>query len=102
MSPKQPTCNDKTIGRVKWFNNKSGYGFITILNNTNNNQDIFVHHTSLSVQTNSYKTLYEGEYVEFTISPIENNSEHKEQASSVTGIRGGPLLCETRSTRSRK
>ena len=99
MSPKQPTSNDKTVGRVKWFNNKSGYGFITILNN---NQDIFVHHTSLSVQTNSYKTLYEGEYVEFAISPIENNSYHKEQASSVTGIRGGPLLCETRSTRSRK
>ena len=37
------TDNSKNIGRVKWFNNKSGYGFITFMNNEQyKGNDIFV------------------------------------------------------------
>ena len=48
-------------GRVKWFNEAKGYGFIT----TEENGDIFVHYSS--IQGNGYKTLSEGQLVSFDI-----------------------------------
>ncbi len=48
-------------GKVKWFSNQKGYGFIT----PESGADVFVHHTA--IQGNSYKTLEEGEEVEFEI-----------------------------------
>jgi len=49
------------IGRVKWFNNETGYGFIEY----NNNEDIFVHYSA--VVGHGYKTLAEDQLVEFTL-----------------------------------
>ena len=55
-------------GRVKWFNNKAGYGFITINDcNTNEERDIFVHHSEIRVEQSQYKYLVQGEYVEFDL-----------------------------------
>jgi len=48
-------------GQVKWFNEKKGYGFITMEDGT----DIFVHHTGIEGQ--GFKTLYEGDRVEFEV-----------------------------------
>ncbi len=48
-------------GKVKWFDNKKGYGFIA----QEGGQDVFVHHTSII--GNGYKTLREGEIVSFEI-----------------------------------
>ena len=48
-------------GKVKWFNNQKGYGFITPENGT----DVFVHHTAIT--GDGYKTLDEGQDVEFEI-----------------------------------
>ena len=48
-------------GKVKWFNNQKGYGFIT----PENGKDVFVHHTA--IQGDGYKTLEEGLNVEFDI-----------------------------------
>lgn len=48
-------------GVVKWFNDKKGYGFIT----PEKGKDIFVHHTA--IQDEGYKTLEEGQEVEFDI-----------------------------------
>ncbi|GBD99621.1 cold shock-like protein CspE [bacterium BMS3Abin07] len=48
-------------GTVKWFNEQKGFGFIT----QENGQDIFVHYSS--IQTDGYKTLAEGQQVEFDI-----------------------------------
>ena len=48
-------------GKVKWFNNKKGYGFIT----PEGGQDVFVHHTA--IQGDGFKTLEEGQDVEFEI-----------------------------------
>ena len=48
-------------GRVKWFNNEKGYGFIEY----KENEDIFVHYSAISQA--GYKTLTEGQYVEFNL-----------------------------------
>ena len=49
-------------GTVKWFSNQKGYGFIT----PENGKDVFVHFSA--IQGEGYKTLNEGEAVEFEIS----------------------------------
>lgn len=48
-------------GKVKWFNNQKGYGFIT----PENGKDVFVHHSV--IQGEGYKSLEEGQEVEFEI-----------------------------------
>jgi CspA family cold shock protein len=48
-------------GRVKWFNNKKGYGFIE----RDDGDDVFVHYTA--IQEDGFKTLAEGQEVEFEI-----------------------------------
>lgn len=48
-------------GKVKWFNNSKGYGFIT----PESGDDVFVHHTA--IQGDGYKSLNEGQEVEFEI-----------------------------------
>jgi CspA family cold shock protein len=48
-------------GKVKWFDNKKGFGFIA----QDSGQDVFVHHTSIS--GSGFKTLNEGEMVNFEI-----------------------------------
>ncbi|MGI6345019.1 MAG: cold shock domain-containing protein [Bacillota bacterium] len=49
------------IGTVKWFNQKKGYGFLT----TQDAQDVFVHFSA--IQEEGFKTLDEGQQVEFEI-----------------------------------
>lgn len=86
----------KTTGCVKWFNNKSGYGFITLLGDTSEKgKDIFSHHSSITAKDDLYKYLVQGEYVEFNIQKMES-AEHEHQAVNITGILGGDLMCETR------
>ncbi len=48
-------------GKVKWFSDQKGYGFIT----PESGNDVFVHHSS--IQGEGYKTLAEGQEVEFQI-----------------------------------
>ena len=48
-------------GKVKWFNDKKGYGFIT----PESGKDVFVHHSA--IQGEGFKTLYEGQEVEFEV-----------------------------------
>jgi len=51
----------KTVGKVKWFNNAKGYGFIE----QPGEQDIFVHYSAIS--GDGYKTLIQGQEVEFEV-----------------------------------
>jgi cold shock protein len=83
------------LGRVKWFNNKAGYGFITISEGEQSEKDIFVHHSGIKVNSEQYRYLVQGEYVQFILDNTPNGS-HAVQAKAVSGINGGMLMCETR------
>ena len=96
------TDTSETIyqGRVKWFNNKAGYGFITVIDGQDAadkiGTDVFTHHSAICVSDEQYKYLVQGEYVEFSLSSIESTGDYKYQASNIKGLKGGKLLCETR------
>lgn len=49
------------VGRVKWFNNEKGYGFIDY----KAGEDVFVHYSAIEIE--GYKTLSEGQLVEFKL-----------------------------------
>ncbi len=63
-------------GKVKWFSNQKGYGFIS----TEEGKDVFVHHSA--IQGEGYKTLEEGQEVEFEV----QQGPKGEQAVNVTKI----------------
>ncbi len=54
--------SDKITGIVKWFNPDKGFGFITP---DNGSKDVFVHFSA--IQSNEFRTLNEGQQVEFSI-----------------------------------
>jgi cold shock CspA family protein len=93
-TPQPETSAQLCNGIVKWFNNKSGYGFITLKTGPIEG-DIFVHHSSLAVNTEQYKYLVQGEYVEFMLEAVSNGN-HEWHAVSVKGLNNGKLMCETR------
>jgi len=88
------TTNEFVNGVCKWFQSKSGYGFITLL--SDKTVDIFCHHNSILVIEDQYKYLTQGEYVRFKIKESEEGSPHKYYADEISGIEGGPLMCESR------
>jgi len=93
----EPSTESTTSGRVKWFNNKAGYGFITLNDcETNEERDMFVHHSEIKVEQTQYKYLVQGEYVEFIVGAINRENKLDVHATSVRGINGGKLMCETR------
>lgn len=87
---------ERKVGQVKWFNNKAGYGFITV-STDGVAKDIFTHYSTIQVTNSQYKYLIQGEYVEFDL-VNSTNDKHEVQAVNVTGINRGPLMCETRRT----
>ena len=53
--------NERITGTVKWFNASKGYGFIE----RQGGPDVFVHFSA--IQAEGYRTLHEGQTVEFTV-----------------------------------
>jgi CspA family cold shock protein len=87
--------NEVFTGQTKWFNDKLGFGFITICSGDKKGTDIFCHHSDIKPVNSSYKTLSKGEYVQFNI--IQGKIDL--QAINITGINEGPLLCDCNNTR---
>ena len=56
-------------GTVKWFNNEKGYGFIA----RDGGPDVFVHFSA--IQGNGYRSLEEGQRVEFDVAPGRKGEE---------------------------
>lgn len=63
-------------GTVKWFSDQKGYGFIS----TEGTADVFVHHSA--IEGNGFRTLHEGEQVEFEV----KTSDRGEEATHVTRL----------------
>lgn len=97
-SEESALTGDRVTGCVKWFNNKAGYGFITLLDGEMSGKDVFVHHTSICIKGTHYKYLVQGEYVTCLIHHCKEDdpeSKHEYQAKDVRGILGHNLMCET-------
>ena len=93
-------CGKKLAGWVKWFNMKTGFGFLSVVQSVSGSDlkvgsEIFVHHSNIKVAEEQYRFLVQGEYVEFGVSNVANG-QHSCQAVDVTGMFGGKLMCETR------
>lgn len=71
MNEKKGWCSIMSKGRVKWFNNDKGYGFIEYDGLVD--EDIFVHYSA--IDQDGYKTLKEGEMVEFTLIETTKGSQ---------------------------
>lgn len=99
-------CCGFYFGKCKWFSDKCGYGFITVEGCKENDpesdassdsfpvakgKEVFVHFTGVKPVNSTYKSLVSGEYVSFDI--IKGTKDF--QAIHVTGINGGPLMCDT-------
>ena len=63
-------------GRVKWFNEKKGFGFISV----ENGNDVFVHFSA--IKRDGFKSLYEGDEVEFEVT----NGPKGPQATNVVVV----------------
>jgi CspA family cold shock protein len=60
---------DREVGTVKWFNNAKGFGFIQ----RENGEDVFVHFSS--IVSEGYKSLKEGQKVEFKLGQGEKGPQ---------------------------
>tara|TARA_Y100000389_G_scaffold148109_2_gene147163 strand:+ start:9862 stop:10350 length:489 start_codon:yes stop_codon:yes gene_type:complete len=83
----------RQMGRVKWFNSKLGYGFITHCDSSGLTHDVFVHWSNLVLSDKEFHTLYKGESVEFELEEcICTSNDIGTQACKVTGPNNGQLL----------
>ncbi len=68
--------SDRTTGKVKWFNEAKGFGFIE----RESGPDVFAHFSA--IQGTGFKTLTEGQQVEFTVT----DGQKGPQAEDITAI----------------
>ena len=79
---RKSNCNKKgrnamNKGKVKWFDNKKGYGFII----AEDGQEVFVHFSAINAAEGEYKSLDDGQEVTFDITKDQNG---RTSASNVT------------------
>jgi CspA family cold shock protein len=67
------------LGTVKWFNSEKGYGFIA----TDGGPDVFVHYSA--IQADGFRTLEEGQRVEFEVKAGRDGRSQADAVRLVTG-----------------
>ena len=85
--------SDRLTGSVKWFNNKAGYGFVTVKGGDHDGKDVFAHYSAIKVADDQFRYLVQGEYIEFDLTKDETG-KHDFVVSNISGIKGGSLMCE--------
>ena len=85
--------SDRLTGSVKWFNNKAGYGFVTVKGGDHDGNDVFAHYSAIKVVDDQFRYLVQGEYIEFDLTKDESG-KHDFVVSNISGIKGGSLMCE--------
>lgn len=85
--------SDRLTGSVKWFNNKAGYGFVTVKGGDHDGKDVFAHYSAVKVVDDQFRYLVQGEYIEFDLTKDESG-KHDFVVSNISGIKGGSLMCE--------
>lgn len=93
----------RVTGRVDWFNNKRGFGFITVMTGSNVGVSVFAHHTRITSSNEQFLYLVQGEYVDFVMERVcspsvqpDSGDLQRWEAHNITGFGGGKLMCETR------
>lgn len=83
------------IGRIIWFDQKKGFGFVMVGEGTEEHKEVFFHFSSIH-SVNSFKKVYPGEYVSLDIEENENTGDPKKKynGKNITGVNGGPLLVD--------
>ncbi|MCO1578191.1 MULTISPECIES: cold-shock protein [unclassified Crossiella] len=66
------------LGTVKWFNAEKGYGFIA----TDGGADVFVHYSA--IQMEGYRSLNEGDRVEFEVKAGRDGRQQAEEVRKAT------------------
>jgi CspA family cold shock protein len=82
-----------SIGSVKWFNNKAGFGFVTVIDGEHAGKDVFAHFSAIKVGNDQFRYLVQGEYIQFDVVKDESG-KHDHVVANITGIKGGSLMCE--------
>jgi cold shock protein len=85
--------SDRSTGSVKWFNNKAGYGFVTVKGGDHDGKDVFAHYSAIKVIDDQFRYLVQGEYIEFDLTK-DDSGKHDFVVSNISGIKGGSLMCE--------
>ena len=88
------TCG-KNTGQIVWFDQKKGFGFVRVVDEGEENKEVFFHFSSIMTE-NSFKKVYPGEYVSLD---VEENTEtddpkKKYNGKNIRGVNGGPLLID--------
>jgi cold shock CspA family protein len=83
------------LGQVKFFNDVSCYGFITMLDDDEGG-DVFVHINDIEATYCVSPTLFTGEYVSFTLEPngVDSAGKQRLKATHVRGVNSGTLMCD--------
>lgn len=86
----EPIVGEYT-GQCKWWSDKLGFGFVTIVSpGPMKGKDIFLHHSGIRPLNSNYRTLHNGEYINFDVVDGAKGL----QGTNVTGIGGGTLICD--------
>nr|WRJ69483.1 cold-shock protein [Oceanusvirus sp.] len=79
------------FGRCKWFDSKKGFGFIIVVNGEAASSEVFVHNSNIKPIVSTRRFLHQGEYVSLKVS---DDGSGRLEAKDVTGVMGGPLMCD--------